>query len=78
MIGEGKAVALRRWAGEHGIDLARSVACGDHLSDLPMLACVGRALVVAGDPALEREAAGRGWPVLRPDTVTDNLVGVHA
>jgi HAD superfamily hydrolase (TIGR01490 family) len=77
MIGEGKAVALRRWADEQGIDLARSVACGDHFSDLPMLACVGRALVVAGDPALEREAAEHGWPVLRADTVTDSQ-GVHA
>lgn len=77
MIGEGKAVALRRWADAHGIELARSVACGDHISDLPMLACVGRALVVAGDPALEREAALHGWPVLRADSVTDSL-GVHA
>lgn len=77
MIGEGKAVALRRWAERHGADLARSAACGDHITDLPMLESTGRAYVVAGDPALEREAAARGWPVLQPAQVTDDQ-GVHA
>lgn len=64
MIGPGKALALAAFAHEHGIDLAASVACGDHLTDVPMLESVGAACVVAGDPALESLARRRGWPVL--------------
>ena len=65
MIGPGKAEAMRSFADEHGIDLQHSVACGDHITDLSMLECVGRALVVSGDRALESIARSRGWPVLQ-------------
>lgn len=64
MIGAGKADAIAAFARGRGIDLARSFACGDHISDLSMLECVGEACVVAGDPPLEAIAQQRGWPVL--------------
>ena len=64
VIGEGKGEAVRRFAGERGLDLARCLAVGDHITDLPMLDAVGRAIVVAGDGALEQVAAARQWPVL--------------
>src|ERR1035437_2888258 len=76
MIGVGKGDALRDWALGRSVDLRQSVACGDHLTDLQMLECVGRPYVVAGDPLLEQVAAERGWPILRVNA-TDECV-VHA
>lgn len=64
VIGEGKEKALRRFALERGLDLHDCVACGDHITDLPMLDAVGRAYVIAGDAALVAIALGRNWPVL--------------
>ncbi|MBM3115835.1 HAD family hydrolase [Jeongeupia naejangsanensis] len=64
MIGDGKGVAVRQYAAEQGIDLADCVACGDHITDLPMLFQTGLAFVVEGDPALEEVARQRDWPVL--------------
>ncbi len=64
MIGEGKAVAMRGYAADHGIALADCAACGDHITDAPMLEQAGKAWVVAGDPQLEQLALERGWPVL--------------
>lgn len=77
MIGPGKAVALRAWAAQHSVVLSECVACGDHLSDLPMLTSVGRAWVVAGDAGLEQEASRRGWPILRPGTLKQDMEEKH-
>ena len=64
MIGPGKATAMRDYAAQHGIALADCAACGDHITDAPMLEQAGAAWVVAGDPQLELLARQRGWPVL--------------
>lgn len=65
MIGHGKREAILRFARELDIDLASSVACGDHITDLPMLEATGKAFVVAGDAQLETIAHSRGWKVLQ-------------
>jgi len=64
MIGEAKAHAVRRLAAERGLDLGRSYAYGDHLSDLPILRCVGHPVQVGGDEALTVIARTEGWPVV--------------
>lgn len=61
MIGEHKAEAVRELAAERGIDLAASAAYGDHISDVPLLALVGRPLVVGDDPVMADRAARHGW-----------------
>jgi HAD superfamily hydrolase (TIGR01490 family) len=62
--GEGKAVAMRDLAAEHGYDLSASYAYSDSFTDLPMLEAVGHPHVVNPDKPLRRSAAERGWPVL--------------
>lgn len=64
MIGNGKVAAIHSYAKKNEINLAQSVACGDHISDLAMLEAVGEPYVVAGDPELESVARQRGWPVI--------------
>lgn len=65
MYGEGKVEAMRRFAGEHGIDLAASYAYSDSASDLPMLRAVGNPVVVNPDPPLAEIARSEGWRVMR-------------
>jgi len=65
MYGEGKVEALRRFAGEHGIDLETSFAYSDSVSDLPMLRAVGNPVVVNPDDELARIAREQGWRVMR-------------
>jgi len=60
-----KIEPMRRFADEHGIDLAQSWAYSDSVSDLPMLELVGNPVVVNPDASLARVAADRGWPVMR-------------
>lgn len=70
MIGEGKAWAIQDFARAHGVSLPNSLACGDHITDLPMLRCVGQARVVSGCPDLEAVARQHDWPILH-NTQTD-------
>lgn len=63
--GPGKVEYAQTWAQEHDVDLDMSYFYSDSLSDLPMLERVGQPRVVTPDPRLKREAARRGWPVLR-------------
>jgi HAD superfamily hydrolase (TIGR01490 family) len=63
-IGEGKWQALSVLLDELGLDADECIGYGDHLSDLPFLARLGEAVVVAGDTSLERIASERGWRVL--------------
>jgi HAD superfamily hydrolase (TIGR01490 family) len=65
MYGEGKVEAMRRFADEHGIDLALSFAYSDSASDLPMLRAVGNPVVVNPDAALAETAKAEGWRVMR-------------
>ncbi len=63
--GENKAAAMREIAEARGIDLARSYAYSDSITDLAMLETVGKPHAVNPDRELAKVAAERGWPVLR-------------
>jgi putative phosphoserine phosphatase/1-acylglycerol-3-phosphate O-acyltransferase len=60
----GKLAAVRRWADEHGIDMAASYAYSDSVYDTPLLAAVGHPFVVNPDPRLAVMAAARRWPII--------------
>jgi HAD superfamily hydrolase (TIGR01490 family) len=62
--GPEKARLARQLAQRHGLDLTRSYAYGDHLSDLEILSAVGNPRAVNPSPGLRREARRRGWPIL--------------
>lgn len=64
VIGNGKAQVIRQFVQENDMELHGCAACGDHITDLPMLEIVGHAYVIEGDPALEAIAAERDWPLL--------------
>lgn len=78
MIGEGKGEAVRDFAALHGVDLARSSACGDHITDLSMLRLVGHPSVVSGDPALEAIALEKGWPCIQAQALDPDHALAHA
>lgn len=59
--GDQKAEAIAELAERVGIDLARSYAYSDSITDLPMLAVVGNPVAVNPDKELRREAEERGW-----------------
>jgi HAD superfamily hydrolase (TIGR01490 family) len=59
--GPHKADAIREMAVTEGIDLARSYAYSDSITDLPMLELVGNPVVVNADRDLLRVARDRGW-----------------
>ncbi len=63
MRGEAKARAIRAVSAEHDLDLARSFAYGDAITDLPMLDAVGHPVAVNPSLRLERVAQLRGWPI---------------
>ncbi len=58
-----KAEAMRRIAELEGIDLERSFAYSDSITDLPMLEAVGHPVAVNPDRELARVARQRGWEV---------------
>lgn len=62
---EGKAEAMRVFAGQHDIALDLSYGYSDSESDLPMLEAVGHPVAVNPDKALAAIAADRGWEILR-------------
>lgn len=63
--GEGKAIAARRLAAEHDLDLAESWFYTDSHDDLPLLEIVGRPRPTNPTRRLEEVARRRGWPVQR-------------
>jgi 1-acyl-sn-glycerol-3-phosphate acyltransferase len=63
--GTGKADALRTFASEHRLDLARSYAYSNGDEDVPFLEAVGHPVAVNPDRQLARVAAARDWPVRR-------------
>ncbi|WP_369690654.1 HAD-IB family hydrolase [Nocardia crassostreae] len=60
----GKAEAVRRFAGAHGIELSRSWIYADAAADLPLLQLAGHPVAVNPDPRVVLEAAEKDWPVL--------------
>ncbi|MCS7187721.1 MAG: HAD-IB family hydrolase [Armatimonadetes bacterium] len=65
LIGDGKASAVISYANEHKIDLTKSYAYGDSVSDAPMLACVGNPVAVNPDRRLRQIAIERGWRIVQ-------------
>ena len=63
--GPGKAAAVRRFAGEAGIDLEVSYAYGNGGEDVEFLRTVGHPRPVNPKPALAEVAAHEGWPIRR-------------
>jgi putative phosphoserine phosphatase/1-acylglycerol-3-phosphate O-acyltransferase len=60
--GRGKLDAARVWAKENGASLKRSYFYAGSLSDVPLLAEVGRPVVIDPEPRLAALAWLKGWP----------------
>jgi HAD superfamily hydrolase (TIGR01490 family) len=73
MYRSGKAQGIAELAQREGIDLAESYAYSDSESDLPMLECVGHAVVVNPDVTLLKMARAQGWQVLLLDRLGRRL-----
>jgi HAD superfamily hydrolase (TIGR01490 family) len=65
VAGEARARMLASFARRRGVDLSRSYAYADSISDLPMLEAVGNPVAVNPDARLQRAAKDRGWQVRR-------------
>jgi HAD superfamily hydrolase (TIGR01490 family) len=79
--GEHKGDAIRELAAELDLDLARSFAYSDSITDLPMLEAVGNPVAVNPDKELRKLALERGWTthVFRePVTLRDRLPEIRA
>ena len=59
--GATKATAIEELARSRNINLKRSVAYSDSISDVPMLSAVGRAVCVNPDKKLQEYAGTHGW-----------------
>ncbi|NOZ26358.1 MAG: HAD-IB family hydrolase [Nitrospirae bacterium] len=64
LVGRGKAAAVEAFAAEHSVDLSRSHAYSDHISDVHMLECVGNPSAVIGDKRLMAYAREKGWEII--------------
>lgn len=58
-----KVEAMRDLADELNIELDRSFAYSDSITDLPMLECVGNPIAINPDRELRKIAVERNWPV---------------
>jgi HAD superfamily hydrolase (TIGR01490 family) len=65
VAGEARARMLASFARKRGVDLGRSYAYADSISDLPMLEAVGNPVAVNPDRRLEAAAMDRGWQLRR-------------
>ena len=63
--GPAKVVAIADVARERGIDLDRSYAYSDSMTDVPMLEAVGHPVAVNPDRGLLRVAREREWEIVR-------------
>jgi alcohol-forming fatty acyl-CoA reductase len=63
VAGEARARMLASFARRRGLDLSRSYAYADSISDLPMLEAVGNPVAVNPDRRLGTAAQARGWKV---------------
>jgi putative phosphoserine phosphatase/1-acylglycerol-3-phosphate O-acyltransferase len=77
--GRGKLAAVRRWADEHGVDLADSWAYSDSVFDVPLLSAVGHPCAVNPDLRLQAVATVRRWPIRHLDVPpgVPKLVGLE-
>ncbi|MBA2671119.1 MAG: HAD-IB family hydrolase [Gemmatimonadetes bacterium] len=64
VFGSTKARLMREWARENGVDLERSAAYADSISDASMLDTVGRGGVINPGPKLARMARDFNWQIL--------------
>ncbi len=64
VAGATKAVIIRDYAKRHNIDLSRSFAYSDSLSDYPMLTVVGHPTAVNPDFQLRTLAKSYDWPIV--------------
>ena len=64
LAGATKATWIRRYAEREGLDLERSLAYSDSMSDYPMLTVVGHPAVVNPDRRLRSMARSFDWPIL--------------
>ncbi|MEM7095159.1 MAG: HAD-IB family hydrolase [Actinomycetota bacterium] len=65
--GTEKAAAVKAWADENGVRLARSTAYSDSYYDSPMLDLVGTAVAVNPDAQLAATAVIKGWEIRHLD-----------
>jgi fatty acyl-CoA reductase len=65
VAGEARARMLSSFARKRGVDLRRSYAYADSISDLPMLEAVGNPVAVNPDWRLAAAAKDRGWQLRR-------------
>ena len=75
-----KAEAIQQLASEEGVDLSKSYAYSDSVTDLPMLEAVGNPVVVNPDKALRTIAAENGWEIRwfrKPVTLRSRLPQLH-
>jgi alcohol-forming fatty acyl-CoA reductase len=63
VAGEARARMLASFARRRGLDLSRSYAYADSISDLPMLEAVGNPVAVNPDRRLGTAAKARGWRI---------------
>jgi fatty acyl-CoA reductase len=63
VAGDARARMLASFARRRGLDLSRSYAYADSISDLPMLEAVGNPVAVNPDRRLGTAAKARGWRV---------------
>src|SRR5579872_5923966 len=64
MSGDAKQRAIVHLAAAHGLELTRSFAYGDSVSDLSMLETVGHPVAVNPSTNLERVARARNWLII--------------
>lgn len=64
IIGEGKQIAIKQYAEVNNINLERSFAYGNDISDIPMLETVGNAVCVYPKADLLIYAKEKSWEIL--------------
>ncbi len=78
LVDEARATWLRRYARDHGMDLAGSYGYGDTYADRPWLELLGHPTVVNPDASLYRYAREKRWAVESWTTVADSRFGTIA
>lgn len=74
--GPNKVTAIKELAKKEGIDLTRSYAYSDSITDLPMLEAVGNPVPANPDRDLAKVATEKGWEIVRftkPVTIRKRL-----